>query len=56
MGIGRRILEELMTNMTKMNVKDVFLYTSKENGTNQFYLKNGFIESDTMVLLYKPVN
>lgn len=54
-GIGRRLIKELEVRLKALGVTTIVLFTSKGNGTNNFYLKNNFLEWTTMAIMGKDI-
>ncbi|MDR3594479.1 GNAT family N-acetyltransferase [Clostridium sp.] len=54
-GIGRRLIKELEVRLKAVGVTTIVLFTSKGNGTNNFYLKNNFLEWTTMAIMGKDI-
>lgn len=54
-GIGSKLLRELEERLKASGVTTVYLFTLKNPKTLQFYQRNGFSESDIMVLMGKDL-
>lgn len=54
-GIGSKLLNELEKRLKRLDVTTIILFTSKENNTNTFYLKNNFLEWDSMAMMGKDI-
>ena len=54
-GIGTLPIHALEKELKGLDVGSISLFTSKENGTERFYLKNGFSEYGFMVMMGKGV-
>ncbi|MBU3127860.1 GNAT family N-acetyltransferase [Clostridium tagluense] len=54
-GIGSKVLNELEKRLKGIGVTTIILFTSKENKTSKFYLKNNFTKWDSMAMMGKDV-
>ncbi|WP_263488252.1 GNAT family N-acetyltransferase [Clostridium sp. FP2] len=54
-GIGSKLLNELEKRLKGIGVTTIILFTSKENKTSKFYLKNNFTEWDSMAMMGKDL-
>lgn len=54
-GIGRKLIAELEGRLKEIGVTAILLFTSKGNGTNNFYLKNNFTELSEMAIMGKQI-
>jgi aminoglycoside 6'-N-acetyltransferase I len=54
-GVGSEFFKKAIPLLRDKGITVIYLYTSKSNGTNTFYLKNGFGESDGMVMMWKDI-
>lgn len=54
-GIGSKLLNELEKRLKGLGVTTIILFTSKENKTINFYLKNDFLEWDSMAMMGKDI-
>lgn len=54
-GIGSKLIAELERRLKEIGVTAILLFTSKGNGTNNFYLKNNFMELSEMVIMGKQI-
>jgi aminoglycoside 6'-N-acetyltransferase I len=52
-GVGSKLLEELEKEAKKESVINIYLFTSKGNGTYDFYVKNNFKELKSMCMMGK---
>jgi GNAT superfamily N-acetyltransferase len=55
-GFGTQLIHALEKELKGLDVGSIYLFTSKENGTERFYLKNGFSEYGFMVMMGKGVD
>jgi ribosomal protein S18 acetylase RimI-like enzyme len=51
--IGSRLVKELEERLNQFRIQSIILYTSRENGTNEFYAKNGFETMGSMEMMAK---
>ncbi|GCD11576.1 GNAT family N-acetyltransferase [Clostridium tagluense] len=54
-GIGSKLLNELEKRLKGIGVTTIILFTSKENKTSEFYLRNNFTEWDSMAMMGKDL-
>lgn len=54
-GIGSKLLKDLEERLKKLDVNTILLFTSKENRTNHFYLRNSFDVLEDMVMMIKNI-
>jgi aminoglycoside 6'-N-acetyltransferase I len=54
-GLGSKLLKELEKRLRGLGVTTIILFTSKENKTSSFYLKNNFSEWDSMAIMGKDL-
>ena len=54
-GIGSKLLSELELRLKKIDVTTIILFTSKGNETSKFYIKNRFLEWDSMAMMGKDI-
>ncbi|MDT8717696.1 GNAT family N-acetyltransferase [Clostridium sp. 19966] len=54
-GIGSKLLRELEAHLKKMGVTTIILFTSKGNNTSKFYLKNNYLNLDSMAMIGKDI-
>lgn len=55
-GIGTTLLMKMEEQLRKDNVKQVFLFTRKNNLSNRFYKKGLYLVNDDMVYMYKKID
>ena len=54
-GTGGRLLEEAESRLRGRGVSEVYLMTSRGNGTGEFYEKNGYAFWDSMAIMGKSL-
>lgn len=52
-GVGSRLLDEADLRLLRKGVSEAYLFTSRENGTSEFYEKNGYVPWTTMTMMGK---
>lgn len=55
-GIGKQLLNEMLTKLGEMEVKDVFLLTLHGELTEGFYAHNGFELEEPMIMMKKSIS
>lgn len=54
-GIGTQLLRALELKLHNANINDIFLFTSKNNGTDSFYSKNGYFTHHAITMMGKNI-
>jgi aminoglycoside 6'-N-acetyltransferase I len=54
-GIGSELLKQVVPTLRDKGITAIYLFTSKSNRTNVFYLKTDFQESNSMVMMWKEI-
>ena len=54
-GIGSELMAELESHLKAMGIGRTYLITSSSNGTNSFYLKQGYTNIEGLVLMGKDL-
>ncbi len=54
-GLGSQILSEFENRLRKKGIKEIMLFTSRGNGTEEFYHKRGLQSYDSMVMMGKQL-
>lgn len=54
-GIGSKMLHHFEAHLKKQGITAIILFTSKENRTSSFYLKNEFKQWDGMTMMGKDI-
>jgi aminoglycoside 6'-N-acetyltransferase I len=54
-GIGSKLLNVLEKKLKEIDVTTIILFTSKGNKTSKFYLKNNFLEWESMAMMGKDI-
>ena len=55
-GIGSELLKELERQLVSMDIREMYLFTSRTDDTEGFYQKRGFTTWDGMVMMGKTIN
>ena len=50
-GVGSRLLKEAHLALLRKGVSEAYLFTSRENGTSEFYEKNGYAPWTAMTMM-----
>ncbi|MCS5421960.1 MULTISPECIES: GNAT family N-acetyltransferase [Psychrilyobacter] len=54
-GIGTRLISELERLLKEEGVNSINLFTSRGDLTEKFYIKNGFITEENMIMMHKSI-
>ncbi|MCL1632814.1 GNAT family N-acetyltransferase [Sporolactobacillus sp. CPB3-1] len=54
-GIGTSLLNECEKRLKEKGIKDIILFTSRNDGTEGFYQRRGFHSIDGMVMMGKEL-
>lgn len=54
-GIGSELLKELERQLLSMEIRQLYLFTSRNDDTEGFYQKRGFTSWDDMVMMGKTI-
>ncbi|MEG2354022.1 MAG: GNAT family N-acetyltransferase [Clostridium sp.] len=54
-GIGKRLLEKFSNNLSYRGIENIYLYTSRTDKTEGFYVKNGYKVVDDMIMMDKNI-
>lgn len=54
-GIGSYLIVKLEKTIKELGVNSISLFTSRGNLTEKFYIKNGFITEEDMIMMHKNI-
>lgn len=55
-GIGSRLLAHIADAMREQGIVSICLQTTKGYPSEQFYLKNGFVQAEQMITMYRSLH